>query len=253
MPWNPYYEDWVAVHGETYAWRQRAPWNEPDTALELREMRGLMIHRYAFAVPCEEGLACIARYAPIVEMGAGNGYWARCLRDRGVDVVAYDEMGDQWRTYFHPAVLEEAESRLPSGSRLKVVKPAEDGTEPRLWTEVLRGGPERLTEHPDRTLVLCWPDPWSGMDQASVRAYRGDHLVYVGERGRGGPGSDGFRRLLRAQWREVERVPLPQWDRCDDQLTVYERRPRPAARQSRTGGIPTASTGRWPVGRRTRR
>ena len=230
MLWNPYYEEWVAVHGDTHAWRERARWNGPDTALELREMRGLMIHRYAFAVPCEEGLACIARYAPIVEMGAGNGYWARCLRERGVDVVAYDEMGDQWRAYFRRA-------------------PAED---PELWTGIVRGDPDHLAQHGDRALFVCWPDPWSGMDEASVRAYPGDHLVYVGELGRGGPGGDGFRRLLRAQWREVERVPLPQWDRCDDQLMVYERRRRPAARRSRTGGIPPASTGRLPAGRRTR-
>jgi hypothetical protein len=139
-------------------------------------------------------------------------------------VVAYDEMGDQWRTYFHLAVLEEPRTRVSSGARLKVVSPAGDETEPRLWTEVLKGGPERLAGHADRTLVLCWPDPWTGMDEASVRAYAGDHLVYVGERGRHGPGTDGFRRLLREWWREVERVPLPQWDGCDDQLMVYERR-----------------------------
>jgi hypothetical protein len=42
-------------------------------------------------------LAAIARYAPIVEMGAGTGYWARCLRERGIDAVAYDELGEQWQ------------------------------------------------------------------------------------------------------------------------------------------------------------
>jgi hypothetical protein len=156
-----------------------------------------MICKYAFAVPAEEGLACIERYAPIVEMGAGTGYWARCLRARGVDVVAYDEMGDQWLTYFR-------------GSR--------------LWTEVVRGGPERLGDHPDRALLLCWPDPWTGMDEASLRAHRGDHVIYVGEPGNRGPGTEGFRRLLGAEWREVERVPIPQWEECDDVLTVYERR-----------------------------
>jgi hypothetical protein len=191
MPaWNPYYDEWAAIHGETYAWRARVPSDD-------RETRGRMIHRYAFAVPNEEALACIARYAPIVEMGAGNGYWARCLRDRGVDVLAYDEMGDQWLAYFR---------------------------ESQLWTDVVTGGPERLGEHPDRTLLLCWPDPWSGMDEASLRAYRGRHVIYVGELGDRGPGTEGFRHLLRTAWREVERVPLPQWSECDDLLTVHERR-----------------------------
>jgi hypothetical protein len=195
MSWNPYYGEWAAVRGETHGWRPRFP---SDFRAERRETRGRMIRKYAFAIPGEEGLACVARYAPIVEMGAGTGYWARCLRDRGVDVVAYDEMGEQWSAYFR-------------GSR--------------LWTEVASGGPEQLGEHPDRTLLLCWPDPWSGMDEAALRAYRGDHLVYVGEPGNRGPGTDGFRRLLRAEWREVERASLPRWDECEDVLTVHERRP----------------------------
>ena len=38
-----------------------------------RELRGWMIHTYAFAIPNEDALSCIAGYGPIVEMGAGNG------------------------------------------------------------------------------------------------------------------------------------------------------------------------------------
>jgi hypothetical protein len=182
VPWNPYHDEWAAGRG-------------------LPRMRARLVPRYSFAVPGEEALACIARHAPIVEMGAGNGYWARCLRERGVDVVAYDEMGDQWRAYF----------RRPGG------------TGPELWTEVLRGGPERLAGHADRALLLCWPDPWSGMDEASLRAYPGGRVLYVGEPGGGGPGTAGFRRLLALRWRLVERVPVPRWARCRDRLTVYVR------------------------------
>jgi hypothetical protein len=186
-----------------------------------------MIRRYSFAVPAEEGLACLRRHAPIVEMGAGTGYWARCLRDRGVDVVAYDEMGDQWRAYFRPQAVEET---------------APASAEPEVWTEVRKGGPERLADHPDRTLLICWPDPWTGMDEGSLRAYTGDLVVYVGELGDRGPGTAGFRRLLREQWREVEQISVPQWDRCDDLLTVYER--RCAAPQGISTAVPRTSPAR---------
>ena len=46
---------------------------------------------------------------PLVEVGCGKGYWARLLRDAGVDTVAYDITGP-----------DEADR----------------------WTEVLKGGPE---------------------------------------------------------------------------------------------------------------
>jgi hypothetical protein len=44
--------------------------------------------KYAFGVPGNYALDCLARYGPLVEIGAGTGYWARCLRERGVDIVA---------------------------------------------------------------------------------------------------------------------------------------------------------------------
>ena len=43
-----------------------------------------------FGVPNEAALALVAKYGPLVEVGAGTGYWAALLRARGVDVDAYD-------------------------------------------------------------------------------------------------------------------------------------------------------------------
>ena len=47
---------------------------------------------YAWAVPSHEALSAIAEASPrgVVEIGAGTGYWAYELRDRGVSVAAYD-------------------------------------------------------------------------------------------------------------------------------------------------------------------
>ena len=35
-------------------------------------------------------LQILASFEPLVEIGCGKGYWSRLLRDRGVDIVAYD-------------------------------------------------------------------------------------------------------------------------------------------------------------------
>ena len=48
--------------------------------------------RYAWAVPDERALRILEHFGPIVEVGAGKGYWASLLAARGVDVVAYDAM-----------------------------------------------------------------------------------------------------------------------------------------------------------------
>lgn len=134
-------------------------------------------------------------------------------------MIAYDELGDQWRAWFHPTVP---------------------------WTEVLRGGPEVLARHADRTLLLCWPDLWSGFDEASLRACAGDRVAFVGEPGDSGTGSEGFRRLLRRDWRPFDDAPVPQWEGANDHLVVYRRRVplrRPSAPPARRRGRPCPRAG----------
>ena len=48
---------------------------------------------------------------------------------------------------------------------------------------VEQGGPEAAAAHPDRALVLTWPeyDGRGSYGLACLRAYRGDRLVLVGE------------------------------------------------------------------------
>lgn len=115
--WNPYLDEWRALHGTTERWwdRDRDCWNHPPpSSVEARVERGISRHshrevlraKYAFAVPSERALAAIVALDPIVEMGAGTGYWARCLQARGADVLAYDEMGDDWAEWFRPRRLD---------------------------------------------------------------------------------------------------------------------------------------------------
>jgi hypothetical protein len=165
-------------------------------------------------------LASIARYAPIVEIGAGTGYWARCLRERSIDVVAYDEFGEQWQTWFRPLVLQGLE--ISHGVRALVSQPDQTRSDPVLWTEVLKGSPSVLAQHSQRTLMLCWPDPWSGFDEAGLLEHRGAYVVFVGAPG--DTGSDGFRRLIHRKWQSVEEADVPRWFNSDDRLVVYQRR-----------------------------
>ena len=90
-------------------------------------MRRELVKLYAWAVPMPRVLDRFASHSPIVEVGAGGGYWALLLRGLGADVLALDE------------------------------KPYENHWVERGWGGVEVGGPDDLKTIEGRALLLCWP------------------------------------------------------------------------------------------------
>lgn len=189
--------------------------------------RGLQTH-YSWAVPNDAALDAIAEHSPngVVEIGAGGGYWAKLLRARGVDVIAYDPDPD---------------GGTPNANGQGGWH---DGTR---WSEVLLGDHTSVTGHPDRTLFLCWPSyDWAWTDQV-LDLYEGSTVVYVGEGHGGCTGTERMHRLLggesycwhdaedkaeglcdcdtttAARFKEVRGVEIPQWYGLHDSLHIYER------------------------------
>ena len=170
--------------------------------LDLEERRRELASLFSWGVPNGRALDVLAAQAPLVECGAGMGYWAALLKARGVDVLAYDlaPPADDAQNEYH---------RFARSAWMPVER--EDS--------VLAA-----RRHGDRTLVLCWP-PFDDdrSSYAVLRAYRGDTLVYIGERAEGAMGSVRFHRDLALNWSVQEEVPLPNWPRLRDTLTVYRR------------------------------
>ena len=176
-------------------------------ALDLEERRRELASLFCWGVPNERALEVLAAHAPLVECGAGMGYWAALLRARGVDVLAFDAAPpDKSTNEYH---------RFPRAP----------------WTSVeAEDSAVAARRHSDRTLFLCWP-PFDDdrSSYAVLRAYRGDKLVFVGE---GATGSVRFHRELALNWSPEEEVKLPNWPRLRDTLTVYRRnRVRQALRE----------------------
>ena len=94
--------------------------------------RDLMAAMFSWAVPSETALALVARYSPLVEIGAGTGYWAHLLRERGADVVAYD-------------IAPPATHENHYHSKRECFFPVQLGSD------------ASVAGHHDRTLFLCWP------------------------------------------------------------------------------------------------
>jgi len=166
--------------------------------LSPSELRYDLVKTYSFAVPCEEALATLSSLGPIIEMGAGTGYWAYLLRKRGVDIQAYDK---------HPG-------NNPS-NRYKFTK---------TWTSVIEGRPGKLKKRGNRALFLCWPDYDTDFASRSLECYTGNTVAYIGEGSYGCTGDAAFHTTLDREWDEVANIRLPQWQGIHDELYVYRRK-----------------------------
>ena len=85
----------------------------------------------------------------MIEIGAGNGYWAKLLQIRGVDIIPYD---------IHP-------------------KPKH------FWTTVFQGTPNVISnpEFINRNLLLCFPDEQESIAFECLELFQGEYIIHIGE------------------------------------------------------------------------
>lgn len=153
--------------------------------------RNALVRLYSFAIPTTYAIKLCAKYGPIVEMGAGTGYWASLITKMGGDVIAYDDGSWGYTERYH---------------------------------DVRHGTPETLAQHADRTLFLCWPPYDDSFARACLDHFRGDHLIYVGEGYGGCTADDEFHERLGAEWEHIDGYPIPQWVGVYDSLSVWRRK-----------------------------
>jgi hypothetical protein len=205
--------------------------DDRDAIEERFEWRTCLCTYFAWAVPNEKAMEILRNLnQPILEIGAGTGYWAWLLSgngdegEGGVDIVAYDAIDSH------------------------------DGHKHRFRHDMVRdGGVEQASskEHAGRALMLCWPDIVgdSASDDAdrgtfgydTLKAYnQGDIVIYVGELGPsvvraskgwgdpfppgGSSASAAFQDELRARFELTQRVELPNWPPYNSHLTVWKRK-----------------------------
>lgn len=170
-----------------------------------RFCRDLIVRKYSWAIPSNAALTAIINCGPIVEVGAGTGYWAALLRRRGADIIAYDAIP--------------AETKRNGYTSRSV-----------SWTEVLLGSESTVAFHPDRTLMLCWPPNRDAMAVRALESYTGNKLIYIGESWPGCTGDFNFHQKLQQNWILETRVDLPRWSLITDSVYIYSRcEPVPAS------------------------
>jgi hypothetical protein len=156
---------------------------------------------FSWAIPNDEALEAIASFSPLVEIGAGGGYWAQQLRKQGAKVVAFDRHGC-------------------STKRNHYVK--------KMHIHVRRGGPKvlRKREFRNHTLLLIWPPYDTSMARECLEHFRGRYLCYIGEGYGGCTGCDTFHDMLDNLFEEIQCISIPQWSGMHDRLYIFKRKSR---------------------------
>lgn len=202
-----------------------------ETARARKEERFALCRKYSWSVPTEEAIQLLVRLSPLVEVGAGTGYWASLIRAAGGDIIAYDRDPPDMQ-----AELQTENSwHWDTGY---------------TFTKVERGTLEVLDSHTDRTLLLCWPpfskqikpESWAEtkahlrecMGYQALRRWRGERVVYIGE-WRCCTAGWAFHDLLDRRWRKMVKLDLPHWPGIWDRLSVHERIPRSTQLLTPTG------------------
>lgn len=156
---------------------------------------------YAWAVPTKEAIdAIVALGRPIVEIGAGRGYWADLICKAGGDIIAFDNAPphSEGANHYHE----------------------ESG----LFFDVQDGSYEKIVDHPERILFLCWPPYADSLAWDCLEAYSGDTLIYVGEGSYGCTGCDDFHARISEHWSFISSVSIPQWAGIHDSMDIFRRK-----------------------------
>lgn len=157
--------------------------------------REKLVREYAWAIPTEEAIRVIIKYGPVVEAGAGTGYWASLISQVGGDIICYDKdpPGESENQYKHT----------------------------KQHFKINHGGPEEISKHNDRSLFLCWPPYSNNMGLDHIKAYNGKTLILVSEGCGGCCGTDEMFDYIDKYYNHAEEVYIPQWFGIYDELNVY--------------------------------
>jgi len=163
--------------------------------------RRTFVSRFSFAIPNDEALTIIAGQGPILEIGAGSGYWAYEIAKRGVDIISTD---------INP---------VPEGGRDEGGLHFNKSYHPVLKMSAL----EALAAYQNRSLLIVWPSLNESWAYEAIDAYQGSSIIYVGENEGGCCADDRFFTLLYKRFEPQKRVKIPYWECIYDEMTVFTR------------------------------
>jgi len=176
--WNPYKEEFDELQ-ETHQFKGQQWFGK----------RKDLVEEYSWAIPNEEVLLYVSEFDDIVEVGAGSGYWAKCIEEAGGSVQAFD------------------------------IDPPEE-----TWKAVSDADVIDIRHYMrDGVLLLVWP-PANDMMAAHALTDCPNHVLYVGEPRGGCTANDVFFNHLDDEYGLVAKIDLPSYAGVNDDFYHYVRK-----------------------------
>jgi len=187
---NPYFD---AVAGAVTVGSCRDSYKQ--AAVDLLTERHNLVEEYAWAIPNVAAIETLCYHEPVLEVGAGTGYWAWCVEQLDGESVATEPEPPTVDPY----------TDLIAYDALAAIETV------------------REYEPEEYTLYCCWPDHQAEWPADALDEYEGATFIYVGE-GRGGcTGDERFHRKLHDEWTLDETVAIPTYLGIHDRLEVWHR------------------------------
>lgn len=187
---NPYW-DIVEPFVRAHDGRRAVNGGRPDGSARMAYGQKLLQAIYAYAIPSPETMEWMSGFCagrPVLELGAGRGYWAAQLARSGLKIEAYDSM--------------------PPGKVENVSFPSAAG-QVDAWHHVgdISEFENNAVDRSDSVLLLCWPPGWGDtMASEALAAFEklgGQRMVYIGQQRGGMTGNDAFFEALSTGWKRA--------------------------------------------------
>lgn len=191
---NPYLEEIGKL-------KSKLNWKDIADLSALLEWRADLVTKYAFSVPVAEVLETVAGYSPIVEIGAGTGYWAMCLSQLGAHIDAFD--------------IKPPDENFPCEWNDTNYWFGD------TWYSVWEGDESIAGAYPERTLFLSWPMPEDPMAYNALHHYRkagGHTVIYIGDRR--SSGDEAFHNEIESS-QIIESRRLWSWPGIEERLVIF--------------------------------
>lgn len=171
---------------------------------KIHELRQKVVATYGFAVLTREVVSCLVPYSPFIEVGAGTGYWSYELQRAGCCSIATD--------ISVPGLTSSANSRYAYWER------------PCFVNVLALPAQQVAREHPDKTLLMVWPETSEEWSYEALVSYTGARMIYVGAVERRRAQDNQFHNELEQNWKLETCIRIPRFPGHQDAVFVYHRR-----------------------------
>lgn len=188
------------VETEAMKFLKAVDWRPNSWEFSDWKLRDEYILKFGFAILNRFTVELLKDYQPLLEVGAGCGYWSYELQQAGTAVIATDPGTG---TYAFQKQLKHWDN---------------------LWTSVERlTALEAVEKYPNQALLTVWPD-MASWPHEMLEAYSGDTVIYVGESDGGCTADEKFHDMLEEKFELHNSYGIPQFVGLHDYLQIYKRR-----------------------------